>query len=78
MKKINIFAAITLSLFLITGSLIPLEAAAGHNTCQIRAGSDDVYVRVFNRDKDDNPISDGFSTGEIWKGVIKKGESQSM
>ena len=55
--------------------LIPLSASAAHNSCRIKAGSDDVQLRVFNLDQDGNPIRNGFSDGEIYRGVVKKGQS---
>lgn len=66
---------LTLLSVLLAIILFPFDAVASHNYCRLKAGSDDVYVRVFNRDQDGNPIRDAFTYGEIWRGVVKKGES---
>ena len=73
--SVKIFSSILLTV-LLSVWLSPLDAAASHNTCRIKAGTDDVQVRVFDRDPDGNPIRDAFTYGEIWRGVLKKGESR--
>ncbi len=55
--------------------LLPFSASAAHNSCRIKAGSDDVQLRVFNLDQDGNPIRPDSNNGEIYRGVIKKGQS---
>ncbi|MDX1708167.1 MAG: hypothetical protein R3274_06170 [Desulfobacterales bacterium] len=75
MKKIYARAAGTISVLLLAILLIPFSAFAAHNACRIKAGNDDVLLRVFNLDQDGNPIRNGFSDGEIYRGVVKKGQS---
>lgn len=69
--------------FLVTFIIIyltPIEAAASHNTCWIEAGSQDVFVRVFDKDRSGNIIAHRNSRGyfsvghEIWKGKLEKGQ----
>ena len=78
MKTTTANAALTVLSVLLTVFLLPPDVAASHNSCRIKAGSDDVQVRVFDRDQDGNPIRDAFTYGEIWRGVIKKGQSKSF
>ena len=58
--------------------LFSIDAPAGHNSCRIKAVNDDVRLRVFDRDQDGNPIREGFNDGEIWRGVLKNGESKKI
>jgi hypothetical protein len=46
MKLTNGFVLTTIFLFVIISALLPPDAAAGHKSCWIKAGNDDVYVRV--------------------------------
>ena len=75
MKTIYTKLPLTILAVLLALFLFSSNAAASHNSCRIKAGSDDVRLRVFDRDQDDNPIRDASTYGEIWRGVIKKGES---
>ena len=75
MKKIYANGFLIIIVVLLATFLIPLSASAAHNSCRIKAGSDDVQLRVFNLDQDGNPIRDGFSDGEIYRGVVEKGQS---
>ena len=75
MKTIYANGFLTILVVLLAIFFIPFNASAAHNSCRIKAGSDDVQLRVFNLDQDGNPIRDGFSNGEIFRGVLKKGQS---
>ena len=78
MKTITAKAPLAILLVLLAVFLLPLDIFASHNSCRIKAGSNDVQVRVFDRDQDGNPIRDAFTYGEIWRGVIKKGQSKNI
>ncbi len=78
MKTIYAKESLTILAVLLAVFLFPFEASASHNSCRIKAGSNEVQVRVFDRDQDGNPIRNAFTYGEIWKGVIKKGQSKSL
>jgi hypothetical protein len=75
MKTIYADGFLMIIVVLLAVFIIPSSASAAHNSCRIKAGSDDVRLRVFNLDQDGNPVRDGFIDGEIYRGVIKKGES---
>ncbi len=66
---------LTIIVVLLALFLIAFSASAAHNSCRIKAVNDDVQLRVFNLDQDGNPIRDGFSDSEIYRGVLKKGQS---
>ena len=66
---------LTMIVVLLAVFLIPFSALAAHNSCRIKVENDDVQLRVFNLDQDGNPIRDGFSDGEIYRGMVKKGQS---
>jgi len=70
---LSILLTVMLSIY-----LSPLDASASHNTCRIRAGTDDVQISVFDRDQDGNPIRDAFIYGKIWRGELMKGESKTI
>jgi hypothetical protein len=78
MNLTNGFVLTTIFLFVIISALLPSDAAAGHKSCRIKAGSDDVYVRVYDRDQDGNPTRNRMYYSEIWRGVIKKGQSKTI
>ena len=75
MKTIHANNFLTIIVVLLAVFLIAFSASAAHNSCRIKAVNDDVQLRVFNLDQDGNPIRDGFSKGEIYRGVLKKGQS---
>ena len=71
-----------LAIFIISFLTIP-DAAASHNICWLKAGDDDVFVRVYDKDRDGNTINDGnyyrkyfLGEREIWQGTLKKGETK--
>jgi hypothetical protein len=78
MKTIYIIVPLSILTVFLAVSLLSLDAAASPNSCRIKAGNNDVYVRVFNRDSNGNPIRRDFDYGEVYRGVIKKGESQKI
>ncbi len=78
MKTINILVPLSILLVFLAVSFLPPDAAASPNSCRIKAGNNDVYVRVFNRDPNGNPIRADFDFGEVYRGVIKKGESKNI
>lgn len=78
MKTIYINEPLIIIVVLVAIFLFPFDASASHNSCRIKAGSDDVQVRVFDRDQDGNPMRDTLTYGEIWRGVIKKGQSKKI
>ena len=78
MKITYIMLPLTILSVFLAVSLWPPDAAASPNSCRIKAGNNDVYVRVFNRDSNGNPIRRDFDFGEVYRGVIKKGESKKI
>ena len=78
MKTIYIIVPLSILTLFMASSLLPLDAMASPNSCRIKAGNNDVYVRVFNRDTNGNPIRRDFDFGEVYRGVIKKGESKKI
>ena len=78
MKTIYIIVSLTVLAVFLAVSLLPHDATASPNSCRIKAGNNDVYVRVFNRDTNGNPIRRDFDFGEVYRGVIKKGESKKI
>ena len=69
-----------LSIFIITALTTPV-AFASHNICWIKAANDDVFVRVFDKDRDGNTINDGnfyrkyfWGEKELWEGKLKRGQ----
>ena len=75
MKSIHAIGLWTIIVVLLAIFLIPFSASAAHNSCRIKAGSDDVRIKVYDLDQDGNPIRDGFSDGDIYRGIVKKGQS---
>ena len=70
---------------ILTGFPITFEAAASHNTCWIKANNDDVFVRVYDRDRSGNTINNGnfyrkkfLGEGPLWEGVLKRGQTKSI
>ena len=78
MKTIYIIVPLAILTVFLASSLLPFEATASPNSCRIKAGNNDVYVRVFNRDSNGNPIRRDFDFGEVYRGVIKKGKSKKI
>ena len=78
MKTTSIIVPLVIFTVFLASSLLPLDAAASPNSCRIKAGNNDAYVRVFNRDADGNPIRRDYDFGEVYRGVIKKGESKKI
>ena len=78
MKTIYIIVSLSVLTVFLAVSFLPLDATASPNSCRIKAGNNDVYVRVFNRDSNGNPIRRDFDFGEVYRGVIKKGESKKI
>ena len=75
MKTIYTKETLTILAVLLAVYLFPFEASASHNVCWLKGGSGEIQLRVFDRDKDGNPTRNAFTDGELWRGVIKKGES---
>jgi hypothetical protein len=78
MKTLYLIVSLAVLTVFLAASLLPHDAAASPNSCRIKAGNNDVYVRVFNRDSNGNPIRRDFDFGEVYRGVIKKGESKKI
>jgi hypothetical protein len=78
MKTIYIIVTVSILSVFLAVSFLPLDATASPNSCRIKAGNNDVYVRVFNRDSNGNPIRRDFDFGEVYRGVIKKGDSKRI
>lgn len=83
MKIIYSLPIITFFVIFFTGFLILFEAAASHNTCWLKAGNDDVWVQVYDRDRDGNTINDGnfyrkyfLGERELWEGKLKNGQTK--
>lgn len=78
MKTIHIMMPLSILTVFLAVSFLPFDATASPNSCRIKAENNDVYVRVFNRDSNGNPIRRDFDFGEVYRGVIKKGESKKI
>ena len=74
MKKI-ISTILTGAAVLFLNMMMPAEAAANSFTCTIRAGRQDVYVVVTDMDREGNPMR---QRGELFQGVLKPGQSQTL
>jgi hypothetical protein len=73
--KIVISSIIVISALLGLYLMLPLEASAKDFTCTIKAGRQDVYVIVTDMDRDGNPMR---RRGELFQGVLKPGQSQTL
>ena len=66
------------------GFLIIFEATASQNTCWLRAGNDDVFVKVFDIDRAGNSAPGNsyskyfLDKREIWEGKLNKGQTISI
>lgn len=78
MKTIYMMVPLSILFVFLAVSLLPPDATASPNSCRIKAGNTDVYVRVFNRDPNGNPIRRDYDFSEVYRGVIKKGESKKI
>jgi hypothetical protein len=55
--------------------MLSIETPAAEFTCSIKAGRQDTHVVVDDYDRDGNRLPRG---GEVFSGVIKKGQRQSI
>ncbi len=85
MKKIYIISTITFLLLFGAGFPGVFEAVANDNSCRFKATSDDVFLRIFDRDRSGNTINDGnyyrkhfLNERPLWEGALKKGQTQSI
>ena len=53
----------------------PIESPAAQFTCYVKAGREDAHVVVNDYDRDGNRLPRG---GEIYRGVIKRGQRQQI
>jgi hypothetical protein len=73
--KIIMSTILTIAALIILNMMMPPQAGANEYTCTIRGGRQDVYVVVTDMDRDGNPMR---RRGELFQGVLKPGQSQSL
>ena len=85
MKAMYLIPIITFWVIFIITALTTVKSAASHNVCWLKAQNNDVFVRIYDKDRDGNTINDGnfyrkyiLGEGPLWEGVLKKGQRKMI